>query len=76
MTRRPKVRSAREPFPRREAILLIAAALSFRVADWLLASKSAFLHTPGVDASFFDIWARMLAAGKVFQAQVFFKPPL
>ena len=56
--------------------ILVAAALLFRVVYWLLASKSAFLHTPVVDASFFDIWARTLAAGNVFQAQVFFKPPL
>lgn len=76
MTRPSKVRSAREPFPVREAAILVAAALIFRVVYWLLASKSAFLHTPVVDASFFDIWARTLAAGKVFQAQVFFKPPL
>ncbi len=56
--------------------ILVAAALLFRVVFWLLASKSAFLHTPVVDASFFDIWARTQAAGNVFQAQVFFKPPL
>jgi 4-amino-4-deoxy-L-arabinose transferase-like glycosyltransferase len=57
-------------------VILVAAALLFRVVYWVLASKSAFLHTPVVDASFFDIWARTLAAGNVFQAQVFFKPPL
>ncbi len=67
---------ARERFPVREAAILVAAALLFRVVYWLLASKSAFLHTPVVDASFFDTWARTLAAGNVFQAQVFFKPPL
>jgi len=67
---------ARERFPVREAVILVAAALLFRVVYWLLASKSAFLHTPVVDASFFDTWARTLAAGNVFQAQVFFKPPL
>ena len=80
MTRSAKIRPAkthpaREPFPVREAAILVAAALLFRVVYWLLASKSAFLHTPVVDASFFDIWARTLAAGKVFQAQAFFKPP-
>lgn len=56
--------------------MLVTVALVFRAVYLLLASKSAFLHTPVVDASFFDIWARTLAAGQVFQAQAFFKPPL
>ncbi len=60
----------------RQAAVLVAVALVFRLVYWLLASKSAFLHTPVVDASFFDIWAKTLAADKVFQAQAFFKPPL
>ena len=71
-----KTRAAREPFPTREAAILVTSVLIFRAVYWLLASKSAFLHTPVVDASFFDIWARTLAAGQVFQAQAFFKPPL
>jgi tetratricopeptide (TPR) repeat protein len=76
MARSSRVHSVREPFPTREASILVGAALIFRVVYWLLASKSVFLHTPVVDASFFDIWARTLVAGQVFQAQVFFKPPL
>lgn len=76
MARSSKSRAARDPFPTRQAIILVTVALAFRLVHWLLASKSLFLQTPVVDGSFFDIWARTLAAGKVFQAEVFFKPPL
>ncbi len=62
--------------PPKQALILVLVASVFRLAFWLLASKSAFLQTPVVDASFFDIWARTLAEGKVFQDQAFFKPPL
>ena len=76
MARPSKTRAARESFPTREAVILVSVALVFRLVYWLLASKSLFLQTPVVDGSFFDIWARTLAAGRVFQAEVFFKPPL
>ncbi|MEN8006777.1 MAG: glycosyltransferase family 39 protein [Candidatus Krumholzibacteriota bacterium] len=76
MARASKARAAGKPFPTRQAVILVAAALAFRLVYWLLASKSLFMQTPVVDGSFFDIWARTLAAGRVFQAQAFFKPPL
>ncbi len=63
-------------FPVRQALILVAAALVFRLVYWLLVSKSVFMHTPVVDASFFDIWAKTMAAGQVFGAQPYFKPPL
>jgi|GEM_PF-3254852 len=69
-------RVPRESFPRRQAAILVGVAALFRAFYWVLASKSLFLQTPVVDASFFDIWARTLADGRVFQAAVFFKPPL
>jgi len=76
MARSSKTRAGGDPFPTRQAIILVTVALAFRLVHWLLASKSLFLQTPVVDGSFFDIWARTLAAGRVFQAEVFFKPPL
>jgi 4-amino-4-deoxy-L-arabinose transferase-like glycosyltransferase len=60
----------------RPTLFLVAAALVFRLVYWLLASGSLFLQTPVVDGSFFDIWARTLADGRVFQTATFFKPPL
>jgi len=57
------------------ALVIVAAAL-IRVAYRVWSADSLFLETPVVDASFFDIWARTLADGRVFQAQTFFKPPL
>ncbi len=62
--------------PRRDALLVAAVAAGLRVLYWALYSRTPFFHTPVVDASFFDIWARTLAEGRVFQADVFFKPPL
>ncbi|MFT7699873.1 MAG: hypothetical protein ACI8S7_001706, partial [Candidatus Krumholzibacteriia bacterium] len=62
-------------FPLRQVLVVALAALALRVLFWQLASSSAFLHTPVVDGSFFDIWARTLAAGRTFQEQAFFKPP-
>jgi len=62
-------------FPLRQVVVVVVVATLFRVLYWQLASSSAFLHTPVVDGSFFDIWARTLAAGRVFQEQAFFKPP-
>ena len=66
---------AGEAFPVRQAVIVAVVALVFRAVYWLLASKSLFLQTPVVDASFFDIWARTLAEGRVFQEAEFFKPP-
>lgn len=63
-------------FPWRQAALVAAMAALVRLLYWLPARHSLFLQTPVVDASFFDIWARTLVEGKVFQAQAFFKPPL
>jgi hypothetical protein len=62
-------------FPAREVAIVVALAGLVRIAYRLLAADSLFLQTPVVDASFFDIWARTMADGRVFQAQVFFKPP-
>ena len=76
MSQARKTRAAHEPFPVRQAAVLVAVALVFRLVYWLLASKSLFLQTPVVDGSFFDIWAKSLAAGRVFQPAAFFKPPL
>ena len=63
-------------FPWRQAAIVAAVALAVRVLFWLPASRSLFLQTPVVDASFFDLWARALTEGRVFQDQAFFKPPL
>lgn len=63
-------------FPTAQVVTVAVVAALFRLLFWTLAQDSAFLHTPVVDGSFFDIWARTLAAGQVFQAQPFFKPPL
>jgi len=63
-------------FPWRQVVFVVLAAVVMRVLYWQLAAESAFMHTPVVDGSFFDIWARTLAAGRVFQEQAFFKPPL
>lgn len=62
-------------WPPRQTLLVALAALLLRVVLYLQARDSAFLHTPVVDASFFDIWARTLFEGQVFQDQAFFKPP-
>ncbi len=58
-----------------QLLILITTAIIFRAVFLALASKSAFLHTPVVDASFFDIWARTLREGKTFMPGAFFKPP-
>lgn len=63
-------------WPLRQALAVAGAALLLRVVLFFLVKDSPFLHTPVVDASFFDIWARALAEGRVFQDQAFFKPPL
>ena len=63
-------------FPTAQVVTVAVVAALFRLLFWTLAKDSAFLHTPVVDGSFFDIWARTLADGRVFQDQVFFKPPL
>jgi 4-amino-4-deoxy-L-arabinose transferase-like glycosyltransferase len=62
--------------PARQVAIVAVMAGLIRIAYRLLSTDSLFLETPVVDASFFDIWARALADGRVFQAQVFFKPPL
>jgi len=62
--------------PTNQVLVVLLVAVLFRLLYWSLASGSAFMHTPVVDGSFFDIWARTLAEGRVFQAQPFFKPPL
>lgn len=63
-------------FPPAQVALVAGAALLLRILYWILAADSPFMHTPVVDASFFDIWARTLAEGRTFQDAVFFKPPL
>ncbi len=72
MSQASKTRAAREPFPVRQATVLVAVALVFRLVYWLLASKSLFLQTPVVDGSFFDIWAKTLAAGRVCHVVIVF----
>ncbi len=64
------------PVPRRQVLLIVAVALLFRLLFWVLYSRTPFFHQPVVDASFFDIWARNLAAGHQLQPDVYFKPPL
>lgn len=61
--------------PTRQLLILVATAAVFRILFLTFASDSAFLHTPVVDASFFDIWARTMANGKPFMPGTFFKPP-
>jgi tetratricopeptide (TPR) repeat protein len=73
---RSGVATAPGAFPWRQAAIVAAVALAVRVLFWLPAGRSLFMQTPVVDASFFDLWARALTEGRVFQAQVFFKPPL
>lgn len=63
-------------FPWRQAAVVAAVALLVRILYWLPASRSLFMQTPVVDASFFDQWARALIDGRPFEAQAFFKPPL
>ncbi|PID79360.1 hypothetical protein CSB20_10600 [bacterium DOLZORAL124_64_63] len=62
-------------WPARHALIVAGAAILLRGVLYLQARDSAFLHTPVVDASFFDLWARSLVEGRVFQDQAFFKPP-
>lgn len=62
-------------WPARQALAVAAAAFLMRMVLFFLVKDSPFLHTPVVDASFFDIWARTLADGRVFQDTAFFKPP-
>lgn len=78
VTRNPRsnVAVASGAFPWHQAAVVLAVAVAIRVLYWLTASRSLFLQTPVVDASFFDLWARALVEGHVFQAQAFFKPPL
>jgi hypothetical protein len=78
VSNQPRSSVAEDPaaFPWRQAALVAAVAALVRLLYWLPAHHSLFLQTPVVDASFFDIWARTLLEGKVFQAQAFFKPPL
>jgi 4-amino-4-deoxy-L-arabinose transferase-like glycosyltransferase/Tfp pilus assembly protein PilF len=64
------------PVPRRQVVLVVAVALLFRLLFWALYSRTPFFHQPVVDASFFDIWAQNIAAGRDFQPDVYFKPPL
>lgn len=73
---RSSVTAAPGAFPWRQAAIVAAVALAVRILFWLPAGRSLFLQTPVVDASFFDLWARALTEGRVFQTQVFFKPPL
>ncbi len=68
--------SAATLFPGAQVVVVVLVAVAFRLLYWRLASGSAFMHTPVVDGSFFDIWARTLSEGRVFQDQPFFKPPL
>ncbi len=63
-------------FPWRQAALVAAVALLVRILFWAPASRSLFMQTPVVDASFFDQWARALIDGRPFETQAFFKPPL
>ena len=60
---------------RKHALIVAAVAAAFRVFAWSQLSSTPFFNTPVVDASSFDIWARTIQAGKVFSADVFFKPP-
>ena len=73
---RSNVAAAGGTFPWRQAAVVAAAAIAVRALFWLPAGGSLFMQTPVVDASFFDLWARALVEGRVFQAQAFFKPPL
>ncbi len=70
---RPSVGSL---LPTTQVLTVITVAVAMRALYWSLASGSAFMHTPVVDGSFFDLWARTMSEGRVFQAQPFFKPPL
>jgi len=72
----PAVPGLKSLFPAGQVLAVVAAAALLRGLYWALATRSAFFHAPVVDASFFDIWARTLAEGRVFQDQAFFKPPL
>lgn len=75
-TPRSRIQASSWAFPWKQAAIVAAVALVVRALFWLPASRSLFMQTPVVDASFFDIWARALVEGREFQAQAFFKPPL
>ncbi|MBK7770820.1 MAG: glycosyltransferase family 39 protein [bacterium] len=75
-TPRSRIQASSRAFPWKQAAIVAAVALVVRALFWLPASRSLFMQTPVVDASFFDIWARSLVEGREFQAQAFFKPPL
>jgi 4-amino-4-deoxy-L-arabinose transferase-like glycosyltransferase len=62
--------------PVRQVWFVLGAALLIRIAYWFLYSRTPFFNAPVVDASFFDIWAQSIVAGRDFQPDVFFKPPL
>ena len=67
--------SPAKPDLRRDLLMVAVAALLMRVLAWVLLSRTPFFDTPVVDASQFDIWARILADGREFQPGPFFKPP-
>lgn len=73
---RNAVKASAEAFPWRQAAMVAAVALLVRILFWVPASRSLFMQTPVVDASFFDQWARALIEGRPFETQAFFKPPL
>lgn len=75
MPKRAGSRPAR-PGRGRDLALVLGIALSLRVLHWLLYARTPFFAHPVVDASFFDLWARAIAAGREFQPDVYFKPPL
>ncbi|MBT3317704.1 hypothetical protein HN388_06940, partial [bacterium] len=61
--------------PIRQLISIIIAAIILRLIHWHFYSSTPFFYHPVVDASAFNIWAKSLSIGKVFQNDIFFKPP-
>ncbi len=62
--------------PARDTLLVVAAAIALRVLYWALYSRTPLLLHPVIDGSFFDLWGQAIAAGRNFQPDVYFKPPL
>ncbi len=60
---------------RRHLLLVLLAALAWRLLAWVLLARTPFFASPVVDASQFDLWARAVAAGHEFQPGAYFKPP-
>ncbi|HUU57349.1 MAG TPA: tetratricopeptide repeat protein [bacterium] len=64
---------------RRDWVLLAAVAawaVALRLAFLAFAARHPYFHTPIMDMSYHDAWARRLAAGDFWGSEAFFRAPL